>query len=247
MSLNYRPDPDLEFLGHATEEQVKSLAQYLTHDKDGSPRHTGEILSDPDFKHLDGDLEQYKKSWKLIAAELQYFGGDSAVNAVRRSGVLYREIVGDVADKMGVKYTKENSAAEIERDLIAKVFKDSWEKMDGSQRQELLTAGGIDLTLAPGAALAALQIAIKAGGFASYKMATIVAQTIAKLLLGRGLTFAGTATLMRSISVFAGPVGWAFTVATTIPAFTGVAYRVTVPAVLHVAFLRLENAHKDRF
>ncbi|NYE28534.1 uncharacterized protein YaaW (UPF0174 family) [Rhodanobacter sp. K2T2] len=247
MTLNYRPDPDLDFLGLVTEEQIRGLAGYLTHDKDGQARHTGEILNNEAFKKLHGDPEQYKKNWKLIAAELQYFGGDSAVNAVRRSGVLYREIVGDVAGKMSVKFTKEHSAADIERDILAKVFGDSWEKMDPSQQDELRKEVGIDATLAPAAALSALQIAIRAGGFASYKMATILAQTIAKLIIGRGLSFAATGTLMRTISMFAGPVGWAFTAATTVPAFTGAAYRVTIPAVIHVAYLRLEHSHQDRF
>jgi len=72
----------------------------------------------------------------------------------------------------------------------------------------------------------------------SYKIAVIVANTIANIILGRGLSLAANATLTRTISIFAGPIGWLITGALTAVDIAGPAYRVTIPAVIQVAFLR---------
>ncbi|HEY9281630.1 MAG TPA: DUF3944 domain-containing protein [Eoetvoesiella sp.] len=237
MALNFRPDTDLELLQSVGEADLRTLARYMTHDSDNKERRTSELLAQKDFMALDGDPLQYSKSWKLIAAELQYFGGDTAINMVRRTGVLYSELLTDVAKHIGVKSIKNKTVKEIELELIGHVLGDAWSKMDEAQRLELLTSIGINV--APALGLAAIQAAIKTGGFAAYKLAAIVANAVARTLLGKGLTFAATGVMMRGISLFAGPVGWAVTALFALPAVTGPAYRVTVPAVLHIAYLRL--------
>ena len=88
------------------------------------------------------------------------------------------------------------------------------------------------------AMVAAIQIAIRKGGFASYRIALIVANAIARALLGRGLSLAANAALVRWLSAFAGPIGWAFTIAWTAVDIAGPAYRVTIPAVIQIAYMR---------
>lgn len=88
--------------------------------------------------------------------------------------------------------------------------------------------------------MAAVQSAIKLGGFASYKVAVIVANAVARALLGRGLSFAANAALTRWIGVFAGPIGWAVTIAWTALDIAGPAYRVTIPAVIQIAYMRVK-------
>jgi hypothetical protein len=95
------------------------------------------------------------------------------------------------------------------------------------------------------AVMAAMQIAIKQSGFFVYKMAAIIVNAVLKALFGRGLTFAGAGLMMRSISAFAGPVGWAITAAWTAYDVAGPAYRVTIPAVIQVAFLRQQYINKN--
>ena len=90
------------------------------------------------------------------------------------------------------------------------------------------------------AMMAAVQSAIKLGGFASYKVAVIVANAVARALLGRGLSFAANAALTRWIGVFAGPIGWAVTIAWTALDIAGPAYRVTIPAVIQIAYMRVK-------
>ena len=50
-----------------------------------------------------------------------------------------------------------------------------------------------------------MQLIVKAGGFASYKVAVIVANAVAKCILGRGLSFAANRALTKALSIFADP------------------------------------------
>ena len=93
--------------------------------------------------------------------------------------------------------------------------------------------------------MAALQVAIKASGFGSYKLAAVVANAVAKALLGRGLAFGATAGMMRTISVFAGPIGWAITAIWTAFDLGSPAYRVTVPCVIQIAYMRQKAAYRS--
>jgi len=82
--------------------------------------------------------------------------------------------------------------------------------------------------------------ALRLGGFGTYKMAVVVANAVAKSLLGRGLTFAGNATLTRTLGVALGPIGWIITALWTAIDIASPAYRVTIPCVIQVAYMRLK-------
>ena len=53
--------------------------------------------------------------------------------------------------------------------------------------------------------------------------------------------FASGSVLSRSLSVLAGPIGWALTAAWTAYDIAGPAYRVIVPAVIQIAYLRQKS------
>jgi uncharacterized protein YaaW (UPF0174 family) len=91
-----------------------------------------------------------------------------------------------------------------------------------------------------------IQSLIKLGGFVPYKLAVIVANAIAKALLGRGLSLAAGAALTRWMAIFAGPIGWAVTTIWTIYDIAKPAYRVTIPCVLHIAMLRQKYLLEDQ-
>ena len=94
--------------------------------------------------------------------------------------------------------------------------------------------------LTPQAVAFALQAGVRLSGFLAYELALIVANTVAKAVLGRGLSLAATATITRAVSLFAGPAGWILTGLWTAFDIAGPAYRVTIPAVIQIAFLRLK-------
>jgi hypothetical protein len=93
--------------------------------------------------------------------------------------------------------------------------------------------------------VAIINSAIKASGFAAYKMTVVVANGIAKAVLGRGLAFATNTALTKGLanwlSISTGPIGWAITGIWMLVDFAGPAYRVTVPCVAHIAMLRLKK------
>ena len=68
---------------------------------------------------------------------------------------------------------------------------------------------------------------------------------VARPILGKGLTLAANAALTRTMGLVAGPVGIALTAIWTAYDLAGPAYRVTVPAVLYVAMLRLKQNQGD--
>lgn len=236
----YRYDTDLEFLKYCSNEDLDLLVTYLIKDKDGNPRLTEELTYTDEYKLYSPNHKMY---WQLIAAELQCFGANTFATLFRGGkGVLYKELLMDVCNKLKVNYNKNSSTEIIEMNLIMKILTDSIENMDSQQIKDIIKELKLKTTnYSKEALLAALQFAIKIGGFQSYEIAVIVANAIAKQLLKRGLSFTANATLTRAISIFAGPIGWIITGAWTLIDIGGPAYRVTIPSVVQVAYMRLKN------
>lgn len=242
----FRADKDLELLRYSDNEMLEVLVKYLTTDKDGSTRYTESLTGEKAFQAVGKD---YKQAWQLIGAELQHFGGDTFVNLFRGNGVMYKEILTDVCKKLSVKTNFSAEVVDIEQALLAKLFSDSWEKMSEEERKKIRSELKIDGNLASSAALTSIIAAIRMGGFMSYQVAMIVANAVARAVLGRGLTLAANAGLARMIGVFAGPIGIAITALLTIPAISGPAFRVTLPAVVQIAAMRQQmlNQKEDFF
>lgn len=236
--MAYRYDPDLEFLSKCTDEDLNDLVYCLTHDKDGSKRLTEELtLSDAYKKHY----PYHSLYWEEIAAEIQCFGGNTFANMFRGGkGVLYKEVLCDVCDKMKVNYNKNSPVGRIESGLISKVLEDSLEKMSPDEIRRLATELGIKNTqnITKQVLLGSFQTIFRAGGFKSYQLTVIVVNAVLKALIGRGLSFAGNAAATRVFAVLSGPIGWVITGLWTAFDIAGAAYRVTIPAVIQVAALR---------
>lgn len=190
------------------------------------------------FKRHTPDHKEYIE---LIEREIREFGGNTFLNIFRGSGPQYYEIVCDVADKLDAKYNKKSDIEEVESAIMMRLMSQAWEKMNDEERQSFLKemglASGIG-SIPKAFPFVALQLAIKTSGFLAYKLTVIVANAIARAILGRGLTFAANATLTRSVAIFAGPVGWVVTGLWTLLDLAGPAYRVTIPCVVHIAMLR---------
>ncbi|WP_273157246.1 DUF3944 domain-containing protein [Bacteroides fluxus] len=229
---------NLEFLSEVSNEELQVLVDYLTKDKHGNVRMTeGLTLTDEYRSYYPHSLTLMTNS---IVNELQLYGGNSFMNWIRGGGVEYREILVDVAKKMKVNFNKKSSVEVIEMNLLQTIFISSLEKMSEAELKELMGELDIRTTgFGKQAMIAAIQVAIKRSGFAAYKIAVIVANAIARILLGRGLTLAVNAAITRWISVFAGPAGWMVTALWTVIDIAGPAYRVTIPAVIQIAYMRI--------
>ena len=232
-------DKDLIFMRNADSSDLKVLVDYLTKGKDGETRWTEELTVTENYKkYYPGQLQLMAED---IAEELQRYGGNTFMNILRGHGVEYRELLIDVCKKMKVNFNKQASIEMIEYNLLQKILLDSLENMSTEEMKKLLDEMNIpNQGFGKQAFIAALQMAIKRGGFSSYKMAVIVANAVSRALLGRGLALASNAALTRWLSIFAGPIGWSVTAIWTAIDIAGPAYRVTIPAVVQIAYMRIK-------
>ncbi|WP_323012585.1 DUF3944 domain-containing protein [Castellaniella sp.] len=236
--MAYRNDVDLDFLEEIPSEDLVDLVDCLIVDKDGKSRYTEELTGNDLYKKYHPDHTRY---WHLIAAEIQCFGANSLSTLFRGGkGVLYREVLTDVCDKMGAKYKKNNEVIMIENNLMTKIIEDSLGKMTEPERAEFAKIIGIDnvLSLSAAGLTAAIQALFRMGGFASYRLTLVIANAISRSIVGHGLSLAGNAALVRAASILTGPVGWALAGLWTVVDLAGPADRVTIPAVINVALLR---------
>ena len=234
-------DYELDFLKSCTKEELEPLVGAIlgTDDKgniDRSGRFSSELDKKPAFTTHFPDHTKYVDE---IIEEIQKYGGNSIANAVRGMGVSYHEVLCDVAKKMKVNFNAAQTTQIIEDHLLAKVLEDAWEKMPEDDRKKLIDeAGNVFGAKVGGIGAGVLIQIIRAGGFKSYQVALIVANAVAKAILGRGLTFAGNIYVTRLLAVLAGPVGWIITGVWTAFDFASQAYRVTIPACIYIAALR---------
>jgi len=242
--MAYRKDPDLEFLGNVSSADLDLLVRILTEDKDGNERLTEELTTNDIYKAHYPDHQAY---WKLIAAEIQCFGANTFATMLRGGeGVLYREVLTDVCDKMKVNYNGGSSVETIEDDLLMKVFTDSMKEMSPEELKEVCSQLKLSPTrYTPEAVTIALRAAIRLGGFLPYQIAVIVANAVAKALIGRGLSLGANAALTRLMGTFAGPIGWILSAGWLLADIAGAAYRITIPAVIMVAYLRRHKARPE--
>ena len=232
-------DNDLLFLRNADSSDLKVLVDYLTKTKDGENRLTEKLTKTENYKMFYPDRLQLMAD--DIAKELQLYGGNTFMNILRGHGVEYRELLIDVCKKMKVNFNSKASVEMIEYNLLQKILLDSLDNMSTEDMKKLLDEMNIpNQGFGKQAFIAALQMAIKRGGFSSYKMAVIVANAVSRALLGRGLTIASNAALTRWLSIFSGPIGWTVTAIWTAIDIAGPAYRVTIPSVVQVAYMRIK-------
>ena len=243
--MAYRSDSDLKFLDDVSSSDLEALVETLIKDKNGSERLTEELTTNDRYKSHSPDHHHY---WDLIAAEIQCFGANSLATMLRGGeGVIYKEVLTDACDKMKVNYNKDASVEMIEMNLLMKILTEAMKDMSTDELKEIVEDLNLNTTnFTAQAVTVALQGAIKFSGFAAYQVAVIVANAVAKALLGHGLKLATNAALTRAMGVFAGPLAWAITGLWTLVDIAGPAYRVTIPAVIQVAFLRAKMKYGEQ-
>ena len=244
------PDDDLvPLLRKASSEDLAILVECIHRDRNE------ELSSVPAFQETnpragdniyDGDHRVYADD---IAAEIQRYCGNTISNAFRGGkGVPYIEAVRDVADHLKVNYNRNAAVDRIEREILLKVLETAYEKMSDEERRELLrelgvsNASGILPAVLP---VMAIQRSLMKTGLVALALSAIVANAIVNALVkptvvyGAGL--AAGVVAPRAAPLLLGPVGWALSAgwaAWSLYDLGGPAYRVLVPCVAHVAFLR---------
>lgn len=221
-------DPDLAFLQYLDYKDLKLLADTLIKDVEGTEQWTGSLKKTllANMKMYETEELLYKNSWKAIVAEIQLFSGDTFVNLVRRKGVIYKEILGDVANKIDVDFHKKTTSIEqleerIHRKLFGKVMSlNDIEKMNNILKEK----GYLGLTSLKAKPLNTLKKNKKVGWATSGIGGTLL-------------------TGLNTAAVLATRVNPLLAVA-NVPAvakeLSAPAYRVTIPVVCIVAMLRIK-------
>lgn len=234
MKVPYLEDADLRFLARCSEAQLAGLARLLTHNEKGKRRLSSSLLHNELFMAMEGHPQRHQHSWRLIAGELQHFGGDSIANKLRGHGKLYREILRDVARRLSLKVDKTQSTREIEHALLEHFIQQSWQKMTDAQKGRFLEAVEYKAN-----ALKTLLPQLIQSPKLEHGVSRLVEDRLNRILRTHAaMSVIGHGT-MRGAGL-GGPVGAAVN---SVKAISGSAYRVTIPAVLRIACLRriIEN------
>ncbi|EOV2738754.1 hypothetical protein ACOMQ5_003772 [Enterobacter cloacae] len=173
-----------------------------------------------------------EETLRLLVRELQHFGGNTFVNLFRRNGVSYSEIVDDVASHLKMKVPTTASVEEKEALIIDCVFTSSWKKMSDDERRQILRGMGISASVS-------LDIPV-------WQKAALVANGLAQTTAGKVLPLIAGLGIGRVLGVLTGPVGLAITGLYTAYDISNPAFRVTLPCVVQIAWIRLKNSRQFR-
>ncbi|AIU71609.1 hypothetical protein AT03_03815 [Hafnia alvei FB1] len=173
-----------------------------------------------------------EETLRLLVRELQHFGGNTFVNLFRRNGVGYNEIVDDVASHLKIKAPTSTTVEEKEALIIDCVFTSSWKKMSDDERRQILRGMGISASVS-------LDIPV-------WQKAALVANGLAQTTAGKVLPLIAGLGIGRVLGVLTGPVGLAITGLYTAYDISNPAFRVTLPCVVQIAWIRLKNSRQFR-
>lgn len=93
---------DLYFLAEYRKEDLKTLANSLTHETKGEIR-ISEQLTDT-LAYVRNYPDNIYELWKEIARDLQRYGGNTIVNYFGKQGICYHVILKDVCKKIHIPY-----------------------------------------------------------------------------------------------------------------------------------------------
>lgn len=242
-------DPDLAFLYVADNADIKDFVAYMLPSKKKGLGNmvthiTSELQRNKSFMECydtGGDLHGFLDD---IINEFQLYGGHTFANLARKAfhseNVSYREILRNVCKQMKCEYDENKDLESIESLLIETVIRKilTDKNIKDNDIAEIAKSANVKVAGGKEVMIGALITAFRAGGFASYQMSVIVVNAISRAILGRGLTLAANAGLTRALGVFMGPVGWVLTAVLTGIDLAGTAYRIIIPSVIQIAFMR---------
>lgn len=239
-----RVDFDLEFLQFCENEDLRILCDILMFDNKGKIR-MNECISDSD-EYLASYPDNMIGMWKNLAAELQKFGGNSILNMFRNGrGPSYEKVVYDVCKRMGVPAIKKyDTAEEMETKLLVEISKKAIGQMNEDEIRSIMDECHVEGYNYTREGLIAAIIALL---FVNRRLFIIVINSVMKMasqiLVGRGIMMVGMGLFTRGIGILCGPISWILICGWIM----GPAYRVTIPAVIQVAYMRTKYQAKSNF
>ena len=228
-----REDEDLaEVLVTAQREDIDVLVDILTDNGKGRLFLSNESR---DTLCTAKDQQAYSEEvLELIAHLIQWYGGNTLANLCRKGkGVAYRVLLEGVADNLKIRLPKETHVAELERAVITSIFQKAWSWMSPDERAATFEFIGQGAAAGEGPLTAdALQRLLKTDGGSTYRLAMGVANAMSMRVTGHGVP------LVPVLVPLLGPIGAAISAVWTMADLSAPSYRVTVPCVVQIAYMR---------
>lgn len=238
-------DKDLRFLSSCENEDLRVLCDILTHDRLGNIRITEQLTATDEYNR--NYPEDMLFLVPQISNELLKYGSNTLATFLHNEPDSYETVLRRVCKQMDVRTMEQDSVAKMERNLLTTLCQDTLNKMSERELRLLANENGIpDKTLTRQALTAALLMAIRTSRAVLTRIAARIIQYIVEIITVRGVATAGIETATRAVSSALGPIGWIALGAWTVYDISSPAYRVCVPAVLQVAYMRLNRFEKER-
>lgn len=239
--LQHRTRHVISVLERADNEDLKTLCDIITPGKNGTPRISDSLTKTSVYKR------NYPHNMPALipgmVRELSLYGGNSVVNFFKGEGSDFSAILRKVAKRLKVSFRETQPDEVIEGYMLQKLFDDMSENLSDEELRSMAHEFGVKpLRYSRQALVAALQMSIRRGSIYGLAWSMNLANVVAKQAIGRGIAVIASGTVLSlTLSILTGPVGWALTTAWTAYDIAGPAYRVIVPAVIYIAYLRLKN------
>ena len=238
-------EKDLRFLSSCENEDLRVLCDILTHDRLGNIRITEQLTA------TDEDNRNYPEDMLFlvpqISNELLKYGSNTLATFLHNEPDSYETVLRRVCKQMDVRTMEQDSVAKMEHNLLTTLCQDTLNKMSERELRLLANENGIpDKRLTRQALTAALLMAVRTSRAVLTRVAARIIQYIVEIITVRGVATAGIETATRAVGGVLGPIGWIALGAWTVYDISSPAYRVCVPAVLQVAYMRLNRFEKER-
>ena len=238
-------DKDLRFLSSCENEDLRVLCDILTHDRLGNIRITEQLTATDEYNR--NYPEDMLFLVPQISNELLKYGSNTLATFWHNEPDSYETVLRRVCKQMDVRTMEQDSVTKMERNLLTTLCQDTLNKMSERELRLLANENGIpDKTLTRQALTAALLMAVRTSRAVLTRVAARIIQYIVEIITVRGVATAGIETATRAVGGALGPIGWIALGAWTVYDITSPAYRVCVPAVLQVAYMRLNRFEKER-
>lgn len=231
-------DRDLIFLNQASNDDLLVLCDIVTKENDGTYRTTETLSSTRSY--IRNYPDNIKRMLPELIHEFRLFGGNSMLNFFRGEGPEYSEILRDVANKCKVSFNDATSKDEhVEQLLLGKLIKDALDNTSDYELRQIMQELGLQISrYNRHRVVLDLEKLWKSHDIAGFMLLTTVTSTILTRLTGIAIGTVAGITLSRLSAVMLGPIGLILTSLYCAIDFAGPAYRVTIPAVIQIAYIR---------
>ena len=235
-------DRDLDELFQiASHEELSAIADIIT----DSGRGRLSLSEDVKRDIIDHQSKRsLSKIATLLSREIRAFGSNTLASVARGGKpVEYQEVALDVAKKLGVKdLPKDASCVNIEFSILVAILTKSLKDKTPEEISKMLKESGCEFDNSVQAVIKSttnLEMLIRSLTTSSnaLSLAKMISGALTPSLATGGAVYLSTGFVARAPAMF-NPLGMALAAVWAGYDMSGPAYRVTIPAIAHIAFIR---------